>query len=249
MSVALAALLLTTSAAAEPAPLTLSAELEVPLLAGSAATLGFGYLLAHESPGSGCPCDPAGVPGFDRVALGRSSGGAALASDVLENAFIFGAPLLLSFSEWGRGIGPARDALVVEAEVLLATAAATQLAKAAFARPRPYAYPSADVGGDSHASFWSGHTSSAFAAATSMVYWLHRRQPGARWDLLAAVLGFAAAAATGVLRVVAGRHFPSDVAAGALAGAAIGWAVPAIHFREGIAIGAGDRTLSLVARF
>jgi membrane-associated phospholipid phosphatase len=249
VSALLAALLLATSAAPEPAPLALSAELEVPLLGGSAAALGFGYMLARESPGTGCPCDPARVPPFDRTALGRSSAGAAVASDVLENALIFGAPLFLSMSEWGRGFGPARDALVVEAEVLLATAAVTQIAKAAFARPRPYAYPTSDVGGDSYAAFWSGHTSVAFAAATSMVYWLHRRQPGTRWDLLAAVLGFAAAAATGVLRVVAGRHFPSDVAAGALAGTALGWAIPAIHFGEGLSLAAGDHTLAVEARF
>jgi membrane-associated phospholipid phosphatase len=38
-----------------------------------------------------------------------------------------------------------------------------------------------------------------------------------------------AAAATGVLRWVAGRHFPTDILAGAAVGATAGWLVPRLH--------------------
>ena len=59
----------------------------------------------------------------------------------------------------------------------------------------------------------SGHTSTAFALATS--YWLSRRnltkddRLWLRWALMAGAAG------VGVLRVAAGKHHPSDVLIGA----------------------------------
>ncbi|MBI4542902.1 MAG: phosphatase PAP2 family protein, partial [Gemmatimonadetes bacterium] len=35
--------------------------------------------------------------------------------------------------------------------------------------------------------------------------------------------------ATSALRVVAGRHFPTDVVAGAVLGTLVGWTLPQVH--------------------
>jgi len=40
---------------------------------------------------------------------------------------------------------------------------------------------------------------------------------------------FGAAAATAALRVIAHKHFPTDVATGAALGFVVGWTVPALH--------------------
>jgi membrane-associated phospholipid phosphatase len=67
----------------------------------------------------------------------------------------------------------------------------------------------------------SGHTSMAFALATS--YWLSRRhltnedKPWMRWALMAGAAG------VGGLRVAAGKHHPSDVLIGA--GVGVGTAI------------------------
>ena len=74
----------------------------------------------------------------------------------------------------------------------------------------------------------SSHASVAFAAAAAYASILHRRGLARSHAGQIAVL-FGAAAATGVLRVVAHRHFPTDVAAGAALGFVIGWTLPALH--------------------
>lgn len=117
------------------------------------------------------------------------------------------------------------------AESLVWTTAATEVLKAGVGRPRPVLYTaSAATAADSRdnmRSFPSGHASAAFAVAAS--YWLARRDlagnPGAAgW---AAVGG---AATVAVLRAVAGKHFPTDVLAGALLGIAGGVVVHAIKY-------------------
>jgi membrane-associated phospholipid phosphatase len=57
---------------------------------------------------------------------------------------------------------------------------------------------------------------------------LHRRGILGQHKLQVGLL-FGAAAVTGALRVVAHKHFPTDAAAAALVGLAVGWAVPALH--------------------
>ena len=63
------------------------------------------------------------------------------------------------------------------------------------------------------ASFPSGHAASSFAAATVLAFALSRRRALVTWILAAAVA---------ISRVYIGVHYPLDVAAGALVGAALG---------------------------
>ena len=172
--------------------------------------------------------------GFDEPAKSNISVQAARLSDVLV-AVTVASPLALMA---GRGTDAAfgRDALAY-AEALALNLLANGVVKYVVQRPRPYRYHrdpavqryAAAQGQDAHLSFYSGHASTAFAAAVAGAY-AHGRRTG---DIAAraAVWGveLCLAAATANLRVRAGKHFYSDVIVGALAGGAIGLAVQATH--------------------
>jgi len=80
-------------------------------------------------------------------------------------------------------------------------------------------------------SFFSGHATAAFTTAVFSGYTFQAKHPGS--PLVPWVWGGSLAAATGVsvMRVLAGKHFPSDVLMGAAAGSAIGFLVPWLHTR------------------
>jgi len=119
---------------------------------------------------------------------------------------------------------------------LMLTQATVQLTKFAIDRGAPILYdPNVSLeerqGRDASRSFISGHTATAFNAATtySVTYWLrHPRDPW-RWVVLAATHSVALAA--GMLKIEAGYHYPTDIIAGALVGSSIGLAVPLLHQR------------------
>jgi undecaprenyl-diphosphatase len=108
------------------------------------------------------------------------------------------------------------NALSVAGAVAL-SALATEGLKYAVHRPRPYVtYPFIDhVSADSDPSFPSGHTSVAFAAATSVTLAYHR------WYVVAPVWTWAAVVAYS--RLDLGMHYPTDVLAGAVLGAGSSW--------------------------
>jgi membrane-associated phospholipid phosphatase len=79
---------------------------------------------------------------------------------------------------------------------------------------------------DTRASFWSGHTSLAFAAAAAGGSVAEIRGY-AGWPL-GPCRRFTAATGTGYLRLAGDRHWLSDVLAAA-AGTAVGFVVPWLH--------------------
>jgi undecaprenyl-diphosphatase len=93
----------------------------------------------------------------------------------------------------------------------------TYTMKTAFNRHRPYStYPEyIPYSRESSASFPSGHVSLAFSTATSLSLEYKR------WYV--AVPAYAWASGVGYSRLVLGVHYPSDVLAGALVGAASSW--------------------------
>lgn len=111
---------------------------------------------------------------------------------------------------------------------------AKELLKLTIDRARPFMYyndyPQSEVDdGDWNDSFPSGHTTLAFAGATFASYVFSKYNPDSKWRIPVIALSYSLASATATTRVLAGKHFMTDVMTGALLGSAIGYAVPALH--------------------
>jgi membrane-associated phospholipid phosphatase len=198
--------------------------------AGLAASL-VPALWPQSFPHATCaPCDPAHLWSLDRGVVGPIRTGAdALSTGTLMAEGALGA-LFLASSRRGEGAAAFFEDAVVIAQAVTITEAATEWTKILVSRPRPYLYLASSTfpGADAGRSFPSGHASVAFAAAAAYASILHRRGIAKSHALEIAVL-FGAATVTGVLRVVAHKHFPTDVVAAAALGFAIGWTLPALH--------------------
>jgi undecaprenyl-diphosphatase len=100
----------------------------------------------------------------------------------------------------------------------------TELSHLVTHRPRPFVYQNPAVRGTEAAhytSFYSGHTSFVAAMSMGLLLCLFRRMaPTAALPFWAAA-GQALMLATAINRIFAGRHFASDVIAGAVAGALV----------------------------
>jgi membrane-associated phospholipid phosphatase len=133
----------------------------------------------------------------------------------------------------GHAVQGAEDLLIV-AEAVALSASLNQLTKFLVGRERPFvhaldpewkdrtAQPS-----DNNLSFFSGHTTLAFAVAVSGATVATLRGYDTAPYLWA--IGGLMAVATGWLRVAADRHYLSDVLVGAAVGSLVGWAVPWLH--------------------
>lgn len=131
---------------------------------------------------------------------------------------------------------------IMYAETVSLTLALTNVVKMAVRRPRPIAYAEAEAhvddptysntSTDSSLSFFSGHASMTGAIGATATYLAFTRSPSSwrPWVTLVAALGVTSF--TSYERVQAGKHFPTDVIAGAFAGAGIGVVVPHLHRTE-----------------
>lgn len=183
--------------------------------------------LPHGAP-SCAPCDPAGLPGIDRWVMGANSSFARRGSDVL---LVGISGLAAGLATVDRSPAQARGNLAVLTNSVGWTAASTQWLKVLVHRKRPVLYTGAATAAapqaNSQQSFPSGHTSMAFAVATSYLVIAQREHLPHR--ARNATFLFGGATGIGALRVAGGRHFPTDVIGGAVLGSAIGWLVAAVH--------------------
>ncbi|HEY6100096.1 MAG TPA: phosphatase PAP2 family protein [Anaeromyxobacter sp.] len=217
---------------------------DVPVTLGAAALAALPYRFSSSLIAPRCPCDRREVPRLERFAVGLHSGAADVASDVVV-VLAVGAPLARDALRLGLGPALGEDAEIL-AETLAVNSALVVLAKYAAQRPLPRTYagdPELVASPRGYRSFYSGHTSTAVSALAAAAWTEHLRDGPSVWPWLVAA---GAGAGVGVLRVAAGRHFPSDVAMGALAGFGVGTVVPLLHARRlsvlpapgGLAIGA-----------
>jgi hypothetical protein len=152
-----------------------------------------------------------------------------------------------------RGISPAisvgshfvyddpKRSIYLSLETIIITDVANLLAKKLLQRPRPFTYNPEVVHNqtscraynrnkpDANLSFYSGHTAHVASVIffTNSMLWLYKPEYRSKdWAWIASGL---LPAMVGYQRVMAGKHFPSDVFAGYLAGAAIGYLIPVIH--------------------
>lgn len=225
-------------AAAQSAPprthaLTYRLELDLPLTLGSAgAAFALNLTSGRLTPACRwCVDNPldAAVRGWLKA---DDTEPARFASDV----FLVSAPVvmggmgIIAANQDGHGENVPLDFLVV-AQATSVAVLANVLAKVTFARERPRVHAMTPLQRandreivDRNLSFFSGHTTFTFALATSMgtVAELrgYRAAP-AIWGV-----GLPLAATTGLLRIVADRHYATDVLTGMLVGVGAGVAFP-----------------------
>ncbi|MBP7127368.1 phosphatase PAP2 family protein [Myxococcota bacterium] len=180
--------------------------------------------------------DSAAVNALDRVATRHWSPALSRASDGVLYGSLGSAFAILSIQAISRrhAVGAWAIRAGVVAESVLVASGLTQVVKSSVRRPRPLwfnpaAPDSARAEPDGQLSFWSGHTAvvaSALASLTTVEWIDHPGSPEA-WTCTA--LTVAMVPLTAALRVLSGKHYPTDVLAGGLVGVAVGVGVPLLH--------------------
>lgn len=196
-----------------------------------------------------CPCDASTINGLDRWAVGYHSQAASLAADVTVYGTMAVLPVLDALDLGFRH--PLLDDVVVYAEALAVDTGLQNIVNFAVARPRPRTYagdPTFVKGAEGYVSFYAGHVATAFTAMSAASYTLRRRYGAKVWPWIATVL---VGGSVAVERVASGHHFPTDVATAAVAGTAIGIAIPWAHERssEAISLAPAPGGLAVVGRF
>ncbi len=130
---------------------------------------------------------------------------------------------------------------VMYLEVFLVQHGSTGTVKSLAGRTRPFMYneeasydtkKDAAESGDANRSFYSDHTSTAFSSSVFFAKVFSDLYPDSEMIPYIWGGGILLASATACLRVAAGKHFPSDVIAGAVIGGIIGYAVPCLHYNK-----------------
>lgn len=110
--------------------------------------------------------------------------------------------------------------LLINLEILSINGLVTNVVKYTTQRQRPYSFYEKKNDEDSFKSFFSGHTSTAFAIGTSTARMLTKYSNFDKRKIWVSTLGLASA--TGYLRMAADKHYFTDVLAGALVGSLLG---------------------------
>lgn len=182
--------------------------------------------------------------GIDRGALSQNvdSSAGPISNVILGAAVGFAIldPVLDGFRE--HNVQAAFADGVIYAESLTITYGLTNLAKLAVRRPRPSAYLLAEqhrndptfsnADTDSTLSFFSGHAAVVAATSATATYLAFARSPHGARPWITLLVGAAATSFVSFERVRAGKHFPTDVIAGSLAGAGVGVLVPHFHRQD-----------------
>lgn len=119
-------------------------------------------------------------------------------------------------------------------ETMLLAAFLPSIAKGSAERIRPFVYnenaplnDKLDI--EAKKSFFSGHTTVAFASAVFLSTVYGEYFPDSRYKNYIWAGSIFTASLTGFLRYEAGAHFPTDVLVGAVVGSAVGYLIPYLH--------------------
>ena len=214
-----------------PLPFALNLPLDITISALGAAGWGYRLYKSHTESAEdwdGTLYDKSDINAFDRWA-------AQSYSETLDNLGTVGCALAIAPALYG--VYASNDWIttgVMFAETMLFASGTYSALKTVVERNRPYMYFSGGSDkdmdeGDYKNSFPSGHTTNAFAAATFACYVFSAYNGDSKLKIPVCATALTLASATGVLRVMSGNHFPSDVLAGAVLGSASGFLVPFLH--------------------
>lgn len=161
------------------------------------------------------------IPWFDRWVPKKTDQKLKNFSDYTDLAVISGTILILADKDWFVN-------LLIMGELIQAQSAVGKWFKTISGRNRPYTYADGiDQRKKSNQhSFYSLHSSSAFAAARLAQYYYQEK--GGDSIVIPALL-YSTALTTGILRIAAGQHFLSDVIVGAFMGIVISNTVIKMH--------------------
>jgi hypothetical protein len=229
-------------------PYELKTDREVILWATGGIAAGLGIWLANDieplTPEEADALDAEDVNGFDRSATEQWSTQAATASDVAVGALMVAPVGLMA---WGEGSREPWTVGNMYGQALLLSNGLVYVLKGAVERTRPFVYnpdpdipPEKKLEKDAQRSFPSGHTANAFVAATFLGSVYAKLNPDSKTKGWVWGGALATAAAAGYLRYRAGKHYPTDILAGALVGSTVGLLVPWLHERDDLNVGAGD---------
>ena len=163
---------------------------------------------------------------LDKLAPITLNSNAKLASDYLLYTALgvgVGTQLYVGRAHW-------LDHLIVCLEVNAVNGLLTEFTKYSIRRPRPLTRTQGVQKIDDELSFFSGHTSfvAALTFSTAQVMVITQNLSfKQKFSLYSAA--FLMSTATGILRVQAGKHYPTDVIVGALVGASVGILIPELH--------------------
>lgn len=124
------------------------------------------------------------------------------------------------------------DDLIPIAEAMVITQWVTRGIKVTVARKRPFAALAGLGGSEENLSFPSGHTSRAFALATSAGVIAHTR--GYKIEPFVWAGGMTLAVTSGYLRIAGDRHYMTDVLVGGALGVTAGLTVPLLMRRTNV---------------
>lgn len=226
-------------AGAAVSPYSLHLQLDFPLALGGAALRGVAEgvdRLRYRDSTAYSQLSRTDMGPYDRWAIGYYSRPADQWSTALTAAEL-AVPIVLDGWDMAAGrearLGVISD-LIIYSEVYFYSSSLAVFAKSLRWHPRPLAFTShapatARKSSDAGSSFFSSHTTSAFASAVFTGYTFQLKHPDSPlvpW-LWGGMLG--AASAVGALRIYSGKHFPSDVAVGAAVGSLAGYGIPRLH--------------------
>jgi membrane-associated phospholipid phosphatase len=220
---------------ADSSPYRLSAVTDS-LLIGSGAALHALTLYTKEKVDSLTDAEitaltPDNINRFDRSATNNWSPSADKWSSIIVTSAMI-SPLAFVFND------KTRDDFIVlgvmYGESMLITTGLTRTTKNIVQRKRPFTYnPDAPYKDkkekDAVLSFYSGHTANAFNSAVFVSTVFSDYYPQSQWRYAVWGTSLLAASATGYLRYYAGKHYPTDIIAGAIIGSITGWGIPALH--------------------
>lgn len=133
---------------------------------------------------------------------------------LLYGVFVGGMPIS---SYWLKDF----NMLLINLEILSINGLMTNIIKYGIGRQRPYSFYQTKIDDDeSYKSFFSGHTSTAFALGTSTAKMLSNYTSLNTKAIWVSTLSLATA--TGYLRIAADKHYFTDVFVGAIVGSTVG---------------------------
>lgn len=175
-----------------------------------------------------------GLSSFERwVTTQRSVRSHKTSNVLLYSSQLFPIALTLADKSMRKDAGTIS---AIYGQALLINSGLTALIKTTVRRTRPYVYR-ADLALEekltksARQSFWSGHTSQTATMCFLSAQMYSDYHPDSKWRPVMWSAAATVPLATGIFRMTAGKHFPTDVIAGYISGAAIGILLPRIHQR------------------